>query len=219
MIGDNLLRFQNFNSLVWDAETESLGLTPNSNKIWQLGWILFEGKKETLSREDWLKQDNLDISKDAARITNFSWEEYNRRKVDLEPCFSEFSSYLYNPEYLNIGQNIFNFDHYLVNITRLQLGLKPDFSFIRRSICIRNLHLSLVLDVKPPKIGTSEWVAFNYKMSGFKKRGVKSNLKYLCGVYEVEYDETKHHSSANFDVSITKAIFDKLLWKIELEAV
>ncbi len=102
---------------------------------------------------------------------------------------------------------------------RLLLGRPVNYSYLDRTVCIQILHKASVLGVKPPKIGTPEWGAFNFRIQSYRSKGLKSSLKHLCEVHDVAYDPLRHHVEALYDVELTKAVFDKQLWTMEIESV
>ena len=218
-LGENLLRFKkNQKYLVMDYETESLNLFQNTP--WQLGYQIYHGSDLILDREEWIKWEHkFTISRDAARITHFTWEKYNQRATDATKIRDEFEKYLYDEEYIVIGANLFGFDIYVDNIYRKLLGRPADYSFLHRTVCVQVLHKAIELKVKPPKIGSPEWKSFCYRMQSFHQRGFKSSLQHLAGVNDVEYKKELHHVSSSYDSKLTKDVFDKELWKIELESI
>lgn len=221
-LGQNLLRYKsNQKYLTFDWETANLCLGPWGNRGWQLGTLRHEGKNLIEQREDWLLWEDLMefMSAGAAYITQFNIDEYRRRAKDPEPILEYFEKDLFDPEVISITANGFGFDMYLNQISRDLLNKEIDWSFCKNLVCVQNLHKAIELGMTPPKIGTNEWTAFNIKAYSYHKRTFKTNVKYLCGVYEVSYDETRHHVESLYDSELTKEVFDKMLWKIELEKV
>ena len=76
---EDLLRFKNNQKyLIFDYETCNLNLGLTSNKPWQLGFLVCQGKKIIEKKDFYISWDNLKVSADAARITGFSKSKYNR---------------------------------------------------------------------------------------------------------------------------------------------
>lgn len=217
-IAPELLRFdKNQKVISYDFETCNLCLSEESvNKPWQLGWTTWAGGRKLEGREDWLKWDPLPMGRDAARITGFDWMLYHARAVDPEPIYEQFAEKLYDPDYLFLGANLFNFDIYMVGLWQRLLGRPIDYSFCSRTICVQNLRKAEVLGVPLPKIGTPEWVAVNFQLSNYHERKLKTNLKFLAGEYGVAYDESLHHVSAEYDCDLTYQIFQKQLYQNEI---
>jgi hypothetical protein len=215
----DLLRFQPNNRIVFDFESFSLQLGDEMlNRPWQIGWLVIENNKVVQSNEDWIYWDDIDdvMSKEAAQITGFNKSVYLKKAQDSISILSKFNEFFYDKDYLILAANPHGFDVYLHNLWQRFHGLKTDFSYLERLICIQNLHKAKVLESKLPDLRTKEWACFNYKLYNYKERGLKTNLKFLAGEYDVPYDETKHHVSALYDVELTDDIFKKQIFKIEV---
>lgn len=221
-LGENLLRYKNKQKyLTFDWETCNLSLLPANNRGWQLGTLRHEGTTFIEKREDWLLWDDLMeyMSAGAAFITKFNIDEYKRRAKDPKPILERFEKGLYDPDTISITANGFGFDMYLNQISRNLLNKQTDWSFCKNLVCIQNLHKAIELGMTPPKIGTNEWVGFNIKAYSFHKRTFKTNVKYLCGVYDVEYMAERHHVESLYDADLTFQIFKKMLWRLDLEKI
>lgn len=218
-LGAELLRYKKDQAyLTKDYETLNLNLAIKEvNLPWQLGWIRHKGTKLISENEDWIDiGDNPPISREAAAMTHFNLGTYLNKKQSAKKVREDYEKYLYDENYIVITANGWNFDLDIDTLFRKFVGKAPDYSWINRLVCVQNLHKALELQVKLPKIGTNEWVSFNYKLARLKKKGLKTNLKFLSEYYGLEYREDLHHISALWDVQQTKAIFDKQLFKIEI---
>ena len=69
----------------------------------------------------------MNVSADAARITRFDYNLWKEKAKNTLEVLELFESYLYNPEYIIIGANLFGYDVYVINTLRKMLGLKSDF--------------------------------------------------------------------------------------------
>ncbi len=219
---NNLLRFKKDQKyLIWDKETCNLSLLPGETPLnlpWQLGWQLYEDKKLIESHEDWIWWDDLEekMGKDAAAITGFDINEYKRRASDPVPIFDKFSKLLYNPEIINVGANIVNFDFYIFNIFARKLGKTTDWDFTKRALDIQILEKAKILGQKLPQIGTDDWFFNNMKLAQYHQRGLKTNLAHLCKMYGVEYNEFRHHKEALFDVELCAAVMFQQINQIDV---
>ena len=233
MIGEELLRYKKDQKyLTWDTETCNLLLLRGFgdkkkedgswesrafNRPWQNGFLRHSGKTLLDTQEHWIKwEDPFEVGVQAAIITHFTWEEYNRRAKPAKPLLEEFEKYLYDPEYINVFANGAGFDCHVHAIFRQLVGLEPDYSYLKRSICVQILHKAITLQCTPPKIGTDAWVSFLFKMQSYHTRQLKCSLKHLCEVYEVPYIAERHHVEASYDTLITKEVLDKQLFLIEI---
>ena len=76
---NSLLRFKkNQKYIVFDFETEGLNL--RHSRPWQLGFLEAEGTKIKNQYDIYIDFEDLSVSKDAARITGFSRDIYNKKK-------------------------------------------------------------------------------------------------------------------------------------------
>lgn len=215
----DLLRFKKNNRIVFDFESFNLNLgSEEINRPWQLGWLIIENEKVVEANEDWIFWEDFKeiMSEDAAKITGFNADTYLSKASDPLPILAKFNQYLYDPNYLIVAANPHGFDVYLHNLWQRYHGIKTDFSYLERLICIQNLHKARVLEHGLPKVGSKDWAAFSYKLYNHKEKGLKTNLKFLASEYNIEYDETKHHVSALYDVELTDKIFKEQIKKIDI---
>lgn len=213
---DDLLRHQRFQKyMFFDYETCNLNLGSKENKPWQLAFCLIEGGKVYKSRDYWLKWKDIEVSKDAAKITGFNKKDYNKKAEDPSAALDEFESYLYNEDYLVAGHNVLGFDVYIHGIHRMLLGKAPDYSYIDRLIDTNCLAKAIEKKIPPPSYKSKDLTSWQYKLNGLRERGLKTNLKFLCQKYDIEFDESKLHN-ALYDIERNHEVFKKQLWEIEL---
>jgi DNA polymerase III epsilon subunit-like protein len=213
-MNEDLLRFKNNQKyLIFDYETCNLNLNSQSNKPWQIGYLIAQGKKILDKKDFYISWNELNISKEAARITGFSKSKYEKKKVDAESVLNDFEKYLYDDNYLVIGHNILGFDVYIHNIFRNLLGKATNYSFIDRCIDTNCLARSVKNEI--PYSNSQNIVPWQYKLLNFRKKGVKTNLKQLCKDYSIDFDESKLHD-ALYDVIKTYEVFLKMIWDIEI---
>lgn len=213
-MNENLLRFKkNQKYLIFDYETCNLNLSPKENKPWQLGFVISEGSR-ILDRQDlYIGWEELNISKEAEVITNFSRIKYDKLKQNPKKCIDIFEKYLYDKDYIIVGHNILGFDVYMHNIHRLLLGKSSDYSYISRVLDTNCIARAIKNEIAFPK--NENLLSWQYKLLNFRKRGVKTNLKQLCKDYSIEFDDKKLHE-ALYDVEKTNEVLQKMLWQIEI---
>lgn len=211
---ENLLRFNNDQKyMIFDFETCSLNLGSLSNKPWQLAFALAKGKQIYKKFNYLIKWDDLELSKDARRITNFSDAKYEKGAVDPLMVLNEFEKHLYSDEYLVLGHNILGFDIYIHGIFRQLLGKKPDYSYINR--CIDTLSLAKAIK-KDISIDKSEcFIEWQYKLINFFKKRMGVSIGALCKSYSLDFDSSKLHD-ALYDIDVNFQIFQKQLWQLEV---
>jgi len=209
-----LLRFQKSQKyLVFDYETCNLNLGLESNKPWQIGLLVCEGKNVLEKLDYMISWDDINVSPDAARITGFSKTKYDKLKKDAGKVLNKFESYLYDKDYLIIGHNVLGFDVYIHNLHRKLLGMKSDYSYINRIIDTNCIARGIKNNIKYSK--DSDLIDWQYKLLHHRTRGVKTNLKQLCKDNELDFDESKLHD-ALYDVEKTFEVYNKMIWKIEI---
>ena len=208
---DNLLRFKKDQKyLIFDTETESLSLV--LSRPWQLSWSIAVGDKIIKNEDRFIHWDDLQMSDGAAKITRFDRQRWESKAEQPTKVLNDFDNYLYNPEYLIIGANLFGFDIYQHNNIRRQLGLKTDYSYINRIIDVQALQKGIFLGLKSVPENRTAW---HYQMQNFRQRGLKTSVKHLCSVYDIPYDENKAHDAV-YDNHLVFSIFKKQIFTIEV---
>ena len=153
---NNLLRFNSRQKyIIMDFETEGLSLA--LTKPWQLSWLVYEDNKIVKNEDHFLYWKDLNISADAARITRFDYNLWKEKAKDPATVLKEFESYIYNPDYLIVGANLFGFDLYVHNTMRRYLGLKSDFSYLDRVLDIQCIQKGIYLGLKSVPENRTAW--------------------------------------------------------------
>jgi len=208
---DNLLRFKKDQKYItWDTETESLNLV--NSRPWQISWAISKGDKVLKHEDRFLHWDDLKMSDGAAKITRFDRTKWASRAEDPKKVLADFDKYLYDPEYLILGANLFGFDIYQHNNARREVGLKTDYSYINRIIDVQAIQKGIYLGLKSIPENRTAW---HYQMQNFRQRGMKTSVKHLCSVYDIDYDENKAHDAV-YDNNLVFSIFRKQILTIEI---
>ena len=208
---ENLLRFKNKQKyLIFDTETEGLNLI--NSRPWQIAWITTEGKNIKSKNDRFIKWDNLQVSEGAAKITGFSERIYEDRAEDAKKVWADFSKYLYDPEYLIIGQNLLGFDVYMINIWRKLIGLNSDYSYVDRIIDTKSLATAIFKNILHDEQNKTSW---QYKLLNHKEKGLKTSQGTLLKHYNIPHDPKKLHD-ALYDIEMNFQIFQKQIYDIEI---
>ena len=214
---DNLLRFnKNQHFLFFDVETENLSLfnCPDSkNRPWETGYILSRGKEVIKEGELHPWWPDLNVGKEAAIITRFNHYDYRQKATDARKCYEQFAEMLYDPSTIIVGQNVLNFDAFLVQNWRQELGLKPDWSFIERTIDTRALAFAIQKGVK--SVDRDDLFCWQMKFMNTREKGIKTSLEYLMKSNGFFYDRNSHHNGLA-DARMTRDIFMKQIWEVEI---
>ena len=210
----NLLRFKNNQKyVIFDYETCNLNLSCDENKPWQLGFIIAEGSKIIDRVNLFIAWNDLNVSSEAARITNFSKSKYDKLKKNSLDCLNDFEKYLYDKDYLIVGHNVLGFDVYMHNIHRLLCNKKTDYSYIDRILdtnCLaRGIKNNIYFNKK------DSLIEYQYRLLNLRTKGIKTNLKQLCKDYSISFDDRKLHD-ALYDVEKTHEVLNKILWQLEI---
>jgi DNA polymerase III epsilon subunit-like protein len=207
----NLLRFQkNQKYLIFDTETESLNLF--KSRPWQISWVVAEGDRVLKHEDRFLFWEDLKMSDGAAKITRFDRVAWSKKAEDPIKVLADFDKYLYDPEYILLGANLFGFDIFQHNNARRESGLKTDYSYINRIIDVQALQKGIYMGLKSLPENRTAW---HYQMQNFRQGGMKTSVKHLCSVYDIDYDENKAHDSL-YDNWLVFQIFRKQIFAIEV---
>lgn len=213
-MNEDLLRFKKDQKyIIFDFETCNLNLASLDNKPWQLAFLVAQGNKILEKHDYYIDWEELNISAEAAKITGFSRSKYDKNKKNPEEVLSHFESYLYDKDYINLGHNIFGFDIYIHNIFRKNLGLKSDYSYIKRSIDTLSLAKSIEKNIE---YRNNEHLSiFQFKLNSYRHRGTSLALSSCCKRYDVDFDPSKLHD-ALYDITKNFDVFKKMIWDLEI---
>lgn len=212
-LGANLLRYNidKEHFLVPDCETEALNL--RFSRPWSVGYLICDGKNIISKNNRYLWYSDLKVSKDAARITNFNYQEYKEKAEDPKKVYEEFGDYLYNSQYIKVGHNFLGIEVPMFDSWRRAIGLKTDYSFINdRILDTHSIAKAIKKSIKP----TNPLIAWMYKLNSLVEKGLKTNLGLLAKENDIPVNESLQHD-ALYDVLLTWEIFKKQIWQIELE--
>jgi len=206
-----LLRFdRNQKYIIFDTETEGLNLI--KSKPWQIAWIVAEGGKIIKKHDRLLRWPDLNVSKDAARITGFNRKHYEQNGEDPKKVWSEFSKYLYDEDYLIVGQNLLGFDVYMIDVWRKLIGEKLDQNYIKRIIDTKSIATAIE---KESPVDKENFIYWQYRWLNYKERGLKTSQLTLLKKYDIPHDPKRLHD-ALYDIEMNFEIFRKQLFDIEL---
>ena len=211
---ESLLRFNKSQKyIIFDYETCNLNLVSEENKPWQLAFIIAQNGK-IIERADYiLAWEDLKVSPEAARITGFSKNKYDKLKTCPKKALAHFEQHLYDEEVIKVGHNILGFDTYIHNIHRKLCGKNADYSYISKVLDTVCLAKAVKKDIKPEKGGDT--LSWQYRLLNYRERGLKTNLLQCCKDYNISFDPKKLHD-ALYDIEKNYEVFKKILWEVEL---
>ena len=210
-MNNDLLRYNRKQKyIIFDTETEGLNLV--KSKPWQAAWIVAEGNKIIKKYDKLIKWDDLNVSKDAARITGFSQSYYEKNAEDPKKVWDEFSKYLYDDSYKIVGQNLLGFDVYMIDVWRKLIGEPLHQDYINRIIDTKAIATAIV---KESTVDKKDFIYWQYRWLNHRERGLKTSQLTLLKKYEIDFDPKRLHD-ALYDIEMNFEIFQKQLYDIEL---
>lgn len=195
--------------MVFDTETESV----NSfhSRPWEVAWLIASQKEIIREHRHFPLWKDINVSRDAARITGFNKEEYLRKAEPADKILKFFEKDLYNEEYIKVGHNLF-FDAGMHGTWRRCLGQQPNWSWLNKFLCTDCLSKAYKKGIAPDHKNLLLWF---FKMKSVVEKGLKSNLGQMCREFDIELDETQQHRG-EYDIVRTYELLKKLLFCVEI---
>lgn len=178
--------------IVFDSETCHLNLYWIENRSWQWSWIKMIDNKVLSEHDYYVKWPILNVSDDAAKVTHFSHETVNNKGQDPKIVLDKLNEWILDENNYLVAHNALNFDVYMYQIHRRNLGLDYDWSFIDRIIDTNALFKGILLGIK--RSPNESLLAYQYKLASFKQKGLKSSLGVMCKHYGVDYSQLEAHN-------------------------
>ena len=205
----NTLLKQNLNQkfVVFDTETEGLSLT--SSRPWQLSWIVCQGEKILESHDEFVLYPDLNVSDEAARITGFDKSSYLSKAKPPIDVWQKFAPYLYDSSNLLVGQNILNYDIYILNTMMGTIGIQNNWSFLNRCIDTRALSTAMFKGIQP----SGDLLPWQMKLMNFHEKGLKTSQAFMLKHFAIDHDPSKLHN-ALYDITMNYKIFRKLIMEV-----
>ena len=196
--------------LVFDTETEGLNLF--SSKTWQLSWIICQGNKIIETHDEFIAHKELNIPKIVKKLTGFNWDIYNSKSRSLDAVWNKFEKYLFDPQYIIVGQNLLGFDVYMISILQRLLGQEPDYSYLSRIYDTRALGKAYREELQKPR---GDFLSWQYKIINDRNLKAKASQNQLLKFFDIDFDEEKLHD-ALYDIQMCYKIFLKLKKHMDL---
>ena len=196
--------------IVFDTETEGLNLF--SSKTWQLSWIVCQGNKILETHDEFIAHKELNIPKVVKNLTGFNWDIYNSKSRSLEEVWNKFEKYLFDPQYIIVGQNLLGFDVYMIAILQRLLGQQPDYSYLSRIYDTRALGKAYREELQKPK---GDFLSWQYKIINDRSLKAKASQNQLLKFFDIDFDQDKLHN-ALYDIQMCFEIFLKLKKHMDL---
>lgn len=190
--------------IVFDTETEGLNL--HSSRPWQIAWIVCQGYNVLETHNRFLSFNDLDVPDVVKKLTGFSWDVYNKKKEPPKKVLEDFESYIYDPQYKIIGQNLLGFDVYMISQLQRMFGKKVDYSYLDRILDTRALGKAHKEGLDKPKDNFLSW---QYKIINDRSLKAKVSQNQLLKYFGIEFEESKLHD-ALYDIQMCYNVFCEL---------
>jgi hypothetical protein len=215
-IGGHLLRYSK-DQLYHGFDKETEGLNLFHSRPWQIAWATARHGEVGIMKDRYPFFADLKLSKGAAVVNRFNYEEYKSKATDPREVLEEFEKDFLNPEIIKFGHNIISLDIPVYFTFRRALGLPVNLDVFKDNIFLdtNNLMKAYKKGIKVPSIRSREFVSFNFKMSVFHERNLKTNLALTGKEMGIQFDYDSLHRGNN-DVVLNKLVLDKIIWMMEI---
>ena len=210
---EHLLRFKKDTDYVLiDCETENLCLNRSQNVPWQVGMVRAKGDKKVDEKDFYIGWEReVNVGKEAARITRFSPTQYRKRAIPYKEAFPTIKDWLENCDYI-IGHNILGFDIYLIKDYYNMMG-ENYHHLMSKIIDTNSLARGIKYGILPKK--EENFLSYQYKILHTRRKGVKSSLTALGKEYGIDFDPDKLHEAV-YDLELNLKVWNKIKWQIEI---
>lgn len=201
--------------VIFDVETENLNV--GMCRPYQIGYRVEENKKVLARKDIWIDIPNLKVSEGAARVTGFTYDEWDRRKEPLVSTLDQIEAdFFSDPDTIFVAHNGLGLDIYILRNLFLEGGREIDFKkMILNFRDTLSLSRARYLQLTPPEMGTPEFARFQYQMLAAHERGMKMKLADMCKEMDIPIDISKTHD-ALYDVDLTSQLDTKLIYALDL---
>lgn len=200
----------NLKQTVYFADTETEGLNLNTSRPWEFAWVKMENGKIVDSQSRYLWWEDLNIDKKAAEVTGFNRKKYEATAICPKKVYEEISPWFFGEDMLGFHNGL-NFDVYQIRNWFREIGKPTDFHWVKRIVDTNALAKASINGAKPDFENFDAWQS---KWANYIRRGLKSNITFLCKEWGIEIDETKTHQG-DYDCYLTAQIWKKLVYKFQ----
>ena len=213
-MNEDLLRYDNEKTLVFiDCETENLCLTFEQNLPWQIAMIKVQGNSIKDEKDFYVKwpQRDINVSKEAARVTRFNYQSYISKAKPFEELCDTVFDWLDNADHI-VGHNVLGFDIYLIREMYRHCGKESEHltEKIIDTMCMARGIKSDHLYRKG-----ADFLEYQYRMLHFRKRGLRNRLDQLGEQYGIEHNYDMLHNALN-DLKLNVKVWHKMKYHVEI---
>lgn len=208
-----ILLNKNTEVLVFDFETENLNLHPKLNRPWEVAYALYRGKTKIIERQRFIWWPDLNVGKDAARITRFNYDLYKEKAEDPKIVFDDLKKFFYESDCVLTGYNIIGFDIFMFRSLAEGAGDWRGYDlFTNRLYDTFCLAKAKALNIP---IDEENIFASQLKMPKKYARNIKLSLGEVAKSYNISYDKDQAHA-AIYDIGVNYKVFNKLVYDLNL---
>lgn len=212
----NLLRHDKKSKFLFiDFESYNLCLHRDFNAPWQAGLMMVQNNRVLDSKEilfNW-------GGKFQMKLGNPSFGHYSERTIQEKGMMPKEALNLIidcfnNCDYV-VGHNLMKFDIFILKeLYALYRPASEDYRvWVDKIIDTKALALAIKLNVN--KTLDESLQEFQFRFLNYFKKGLKTNLTFLCKEYGIEVDETKLHSAVA-DLEYNLQIFNKQKYQLDI---
>lgn len=213
MIGSTLTRFHQGGFLL--ADTEGEGLNLHFSRPWQIAWGVCNTKGHlSFVKSRYIWWPDLNVSKDAARITRFNYEVYKAGARPAKEVYEEFRADRDNPQYRPVFQNGLGYDTYAIATWERAIGVTPDYSYLLRTIDTNAILKAIAKGWTPDTSSPEAFLAWQYRALAYLEKGLKTNMTAAGKARNIEHDyETTHEAES--DIRLMGKVLGSALFELE----
>lgn len=197
--------------LIFDFESTNLNLI--YARPFELGFIITQNKKILKEYQAYIWWPDLKMSKGAAAVTRFNYEEYKEKARPPEEVFTELKKWIDDPEIIYVAHNGIGFDWSIYKTWAKIMGKWDGWGDKLERTIDTMLCSRIYNDGRRPD---SNFLSSQLKEMGKPPKGAKkANLAAMSKALGIEIDEGMTHA-ALYDVHLTAQVADKLIYKLGL---
>ena len=182
------------------------------NLPWQIAMLKVKGDDIIDSKNYYIKWDrDLNVSKEAARITRFSAKTHKDIGINYKEVFPTIKDWLESCDYI-VGHNLLGFDIYLLRDFYKKMG--EDYKPLMPKILDT---LAIARGIKSGELykNNKSFLEYQYKMINYIRKGMRTSLSALGKENEIDHDYDSLHD-ALVDLELNLKVWNYLKWKVEI---
>lgn len=198
------------NQRIYFADTETEGLNLNTSRPWEFAWVVMENGVIVDSQSRYLWWEDLNVNPKAAEVTGFNYKKYEKIAKCPKEVYKEIAPWFFGNDLLGFHNGL-KFDVYQIRNWFREIGESTDFDWVSRVVDTNALAKAFLSGARPEFDNFDAW---QLRWANFIKKGLKSNVTYLCNEWGIEIDASRTHQG-DYDCFLTAQIFKKLAYNFQ----